>query len=165
MKYIMANFLLVLILGGVIHLQLQNLHHSQEKQQISIKSKDTSKRIPASISKNLDTEILKTMPSKNEYGIINEVESFVGCNKVSNAVKVKGRNVLLVGNACQKIKNLQVTNISNGFTASVFVLDVKKFRTDQIPLVLGVNEIRFDFEQLQRGGVQKVSESISIESL
>lgn len=165
MKYILANFLLVLILGGVIHLQLQNLRHSPEKNEISTQVKDKGQRLPASISKSLGSEIIKTMPLKNEYGVVSEVESLVGCHKPISALKVKGRNVFLVGNACQKIKNLQITNVSNGFTASVFVLDVKKFRTDQIPLVSGVNEIRLDFEQPQRGGTQKVSESISIESM
>lgn len=63
--------------------------------------------------------------------------------------KVDGAYLQLKGKDCSKNSHppkLSITNKSNGFTASVFVLNGKEYQTDLIQLQRGVNKILIQYQ-------------------
>lgn len=54
-------------------------------------------------------------------------------------------HIQLKGNLClgaKKIREIQITNQSNGHVATVFVFDETKYQTDVLPLSSGLNDIQ-----------------------
>lgn len=63
--------------------------------------------------------------------------------------KVEGAFLQLKGKDCTKngqMPNLSITNKSNGFTASVFLLNDKEYQTDLIQLKEGENQISIQYQ-------------------
>lgn len=58
--------------------------------------------------------------------------------------KIDGAWVQLKGRMCnnEKMKTVEITNLKNGFTASVFNMGTRQYQTDLIQLGQGDNEIR-----------------------
>ncbi len=73
-----------------------------------------------------------------------EMDLNCGVNKKSHDLKVKGQWAQLKGRICsgRKIKTVEITNLKNGFTASVFNLGTQNYQTDLIQLDFGANKIR-----------------------
>lgn len=73
----------------------------------------------------------------------------LACSKVKSATfKVEGAYLQLKGKDCSKnneMPQLSITNKSNGFTASVFVLNGKEYQTDLIQLKEGENQISIQY--------------------
>lgn len=67
-----------------------------------------------------------------------------GLNKKMSGLKVSGQWAQLKGRMCSsdKLKLVEITNLNNGFTASVFSIGVKNYQTDLIQLDEGANKIR-----------------------
>ena len=65
-------------------------------------------------------------------------------NKKMTGHKVIGQWAQLKGRMCgsSKLKLVEITNLSNGFTASVFNVGTENYQTDLIQLNPGSNEIR-----------------------
>ncbi len=59
-------------------------------------------------------------------------------------LKVMGQWAQLKGRVCEnkKLKLVEITNLNNGFTASVFEVGTQNYQTDLIQLVQGANKIR-----------------------
>ena len=74
----------------------------------------------------------------------------LNCQKAPNAQKalssqeVAGGFVQLSGKVCafEKGQDVEITNVANGFTASVFKIGDSQYQTDLIPVVKGDNSIR-----------------------
>ena len=65
-------------------------------------------------------------------------------NKKMTGQKVVGQWTQLKGHLCKgdKLKLVEITNLSNGFTASVFNIGTENYQTDLIQLNQGSNQIR-----------------------
>ncbi len=67
----------------------------------------------------------------------------------SKIFRVRGSYVQFKGLDCNKksqAAKISVTNKTNGFTASVFLLDGKQYQTDLIQLKEGDNQIRIEYQ-------------------
>lgn len=72
-------------------------------------------------------------------------------------LKVKSQYAQLKGRVCKKKKGhvvVEITNLNNGFTASVFELGPDDYQTDLIQLNQGANKIRVRFVS-PRGSVEE----------
>ncbi|RYZ72108.1 MAG: hypothetical protein EOP09_03690 [Proteobacteria bacterium] len=80
----------------------------------------------------------------------NEISFDFQCKqKKALEFKVQGSYVQLKGHDCDKkgpMPKLKVTNKTNGFTASVFVMNGKQYQTDLIQLKPGENQIHLQYE-------------------
>ncbi len=78
-------------------------------------------------------------------------------------LKVTGQWAQLKGRVCEnkKLKLVEITNLNNGFTASVFEVGTQNYQTDLIQLVLGTNKIRVKIT-LEKGSV--VEQTVIIDS-
>jgi len=74
----------------------------------------------------------------------------LSCSKMKAAdFKVVGGYLQLKGKDCSKgtgMPKLSITNKTNGFTASVFVLNGKEYQTDLIQLMEGENQISIQYK-------------------
>lgn len=72
------------------------------------------------------------------------------CDKIKPTnFKVEGAYLQLKGKDCSKspvLRPLNITNKTNGFTASVFVLNKKEYQTDLIQLKEGENQISIQYQ-------------------
>lgn len=93
-----------------------------------------------------------------------KVDLNCGLNKKPE-LKVKGPWAQLKGRMCKPKKSdkvvVEITNMNNGFTASVFDLGVQEYQTDLIQLDQGSNKIRVRFVS-PRGAVEE--QTLVIES-
>jgi hypothetical protein len=98
-------------------------------------------RIPASIPVKTETPV-STFNSKTELDL--------SCGKkLAGLLKVSGNFMQLHGKTCFKnfaSENVEITNRSNGYTASVFESGKNKYQTDLIQLVQGENEITVRYQ-------------------
>ncbi|MBC7372234.1 MAG: hypothetical protein H7326_11750 [Bdellovibrionaceae bacterium] len=80
----------------------------------------------------------------------NEISFDFQCKQTKSFdFKVQGNYVQLKGHDCDKkgaMPKLTITNKTNGFTASVFVLNGKQYQTDLIQLKPGENQIHIQYE-------------------
>lgn len=90
--------------------------------------------------------------AKNELNnlLSNNLISYdFACSKIkSTDFKVEGSYLQLKGKDCSKnseMPKLNITNKTNGFTASVFVLNGKEYQTDLIQLKEGDNQISIQY--------------------
>lgn len=86
-----------------------------------------------------------------------------GLNKKLTGLKVSGQWAQLKGRMCSssKLKTVEITNLNNGFTASVFDQGGQDYQTDLIQLNQGSNKIRVRITPL-KGSVEE--QTIIIES-
>lgn len=69
----------------------------------------------------------------------------LNCGKIKvSGLKVKSQWAQLKGRMCKskKIAVVEITNLNNGFTASIFDLGPQEYQTDLIQLEKGTNKIR-----------------------
>ena len=102
-------------------------------------------RTPAAVLEGPD-QIADTNP-------IPQVSDFkVSCdNKISARFEHNVHQVRLLGEACKpngsaELKSAQILNLSNGFVATVFLPDQKRFATDYISLAEGENRISLELQ-------------------
>jgi hypothetical protein len=64
--------------------------------------------------------------------------------KKQRPLKISGQWALLRGRVCQfeNFKAVEIVNLQNGFTASVFNIGVQQYQTDLIQLDQGTNKVR-----------------------
>jgi len=110
-------------------------------------------RLPAALPAALPSiQVPVNLPMFNQAEKVQEpikIETLaLSCWDVSQgqSMTTSARWVRLVGRACAetlKTESWQVSNQSNGFSATVFAPASKQLTTDYIPLAAGKNEIRF----------------------
>ncbi len=78
-------------------------------------------------------------------------------------LKVMGQWAQLKGRVCEnkKLKLVEITNLNNGFTASIFEVGTQNYQTDLIQLVQGANKIRVKITP-EKGSV--VEQTVIIDS-
>ena len=86
-----------------------------------------------------------------------------GISKKLAAAQVRGQWAQLKGRVCgnKKLKLVEITNLNNGFTASVFEVGTQDYQTDLIQLDQGANKIRVKMTP-QKGSI--VEETVIINS-
>lgn len=74
-----------------------------------------------------------------------------GLNKKIKNLKMNGQWAQLKGRVCdnKKLKKVEITNLNNGFTASIFDVGVSQYQTDLIQLDQGTNKIRVRITPLE----------------
>jgi hypothetical protein len=77
--------------------------------------------------------------------------------------KVNGQWAQLRGRVCgsDKLKTVEIMNLNNGFTASVFSLGLQQYQTDLIQLDDGINKIRVKIIPI-KGAI--VEQTVTIDS-
>lgn len=95
-------------------------------------------RLPAAIAPGQIT--IPTQPLKSHIAY----DLNCGTGKKMTAQKINGSWVQLKGRLCnnEKMKIVEITNLKNGFTASIFNMGTRQYQTDMIQLSQGDNEIR-----------------------
>ena len=80
-----------------------------------------------------------------------------GLGKKMAGLKVQGQWAQLRGRMCgsDKLKQVEITNLNNGFTASVFSLGVQQYQTDLIQLEQGSNKIRVKITPLKGSAIEQ----------
>ena len=83
--------------------------------------------------------------------------------KKQKPLKISGQWAQLRGRVCQfeKLKAVEIVNLQNGFTASVFNVGVQQYQTDLIQLDQGSNKVRVRFIPL-KGSIEE--QTVVIES-
>jgi hypothetical protein len=139
MKFILANLFILSFLGiGIIYQlkgPLENPLRSPSETTLTPEG-----RAPASIKKNPDLFPRSINKIKN-FSYSNELVINLACNNDSLTIKTKNESAILTGNHCLKLDQLKIINLSNGYTASIFEIAEKKYKTDLIPLTVGANKI------------------------
>ena len=119
-----------------------------------LRSQDQKVREPASLpqmaSFNKSVVIQDAGRELNNLVTENEISFDFQCKQAKTLdFKVQGNYVQLKGHDCEKkgeMPKLKVTNKTNGFTASVFVLNGKQYQTDLIQLKPGENQIHIQYQ-------------------
>jgi hypothetical protein len=133
-RLIVITFGVLSLANAYSYARLYSLNHS------SLASVDPKKttRMPASIQPStakIQAPELKTRVSFD-----------LNCklNKKMAGLKVRGNWTQLKGRVCggDKLKLIEITNLNNGFTASVFSSGSQQYQTDLIQLEQGDNKIR-----------------------
>lgn len=143
MKFLVANIFVFLSLGVAIFFQVVSL---EENKILSSEHKEVGvERSPAAINPSMNSETLS--PSKiSSVDIKQEISKGLNCNGMEKEIITKEELVIISGMNCGKLRNIKITNLNNGFTASVFELGEKQYKTDLIPLTIGANKITVEYE-------------------
>ena len=97
-------------------------------------------RLPAAIAPDSKQITIQAKPLNTHIAY----DLNCGTGRKMTAQKINGGWVQLKGRMCnnEKMKNVEITNVKNGFTASIFNMGTRQYQTDMIQLSLGDNEIR-----------------------
>jgi hypothetical protein len=82
----------------------------------------------------------------NLTNVKKEISKNLDCLGADAEIKTSEELIIITGANCGKFKNIKITNLSNGFTASVFELSEKQYKTDLIPLTIGANKISVEYQ-------------------
>ncbi|WP_413289949.1 hypothetical protein [Bdellovibrio sp. HCB337] len=126
---------------------------SQQKVTMVLRPNEQKVRQPASLpSLGSPKKEIVIAGAKQELSnlLSNNLISYdFACSKIKTTdFKVEGSYLQLKGKDCSKnseMPKLNITNKSNGFTASVFVLNGKEYQTDLIQLKEGENQISIQY--------------------
>lgn len=144
MKFILANFFIVSFLGIGIIYQLK-VPQESPLQSPSETALIPEGRAPASIKKNPELFPRSINKLKN-FSYSNELVINLACNNDSLTIKTKNESAILTGNNCLKLDQVKIINLSNGYTASIFEIAEKKYKTDLIPLTVGANKFSVSYK-------------------
>lgn len=143
MKFLVANIFVFLSLGAVIFFQVASL---EENRIFLNENKEfISERAPAAINPGVSSEIINS-GKISSADIKQEISKSLNCNGIEKEIITKEELVIISGMSCGKLRNIKITNLNNGFTASVFELSEKQYKTDLIPLTIGANKITVEYE-------------------
>jgi hypothetical protein len=157
MKFVIANVVIVFTLASIILYQLKYTNDSKgwETRLIAAHGKTqvlaqttlatSATRNPAAIQKDIHL-FPKTSDKIKDLAEEKELIKNLECRDHQKVITTKNDSITLRGIHCIKAKKVRITNLSNGYTASVFELSEKKYKTDLIPLTLGANEISIHYE-------------------
>lgn len=146
MKFVIANLLIVIFLGVGIILQVKSSAESQSLPVASVSAITSGQlRNPAAVEKNINI-FPKAITKVKQISSDNELIKNFECFEKDKPIKTNNGSVILSGSHCSKLTKLKITNLSNGYTASVFEVEDKKYKTDLIPLTDGVNNISVEYE-------------------
>lgn len=139
MKFLLANFLIFFSLAAAIFYQISTA------EEVKVAKVLNSERTPASINPKITQETsLNTKVVNTEA--LKEISKNLDCTVSDKQVLTREELVIVSGINCGKFKNIKITNTSNGFTASVFELSEKQYKTDLIPLTIGANKIFVEYQ-------------------
>lgn len=159
-KFLGIIFILVLLLGGVTLISLFDPEEmqidlaSKRATEISteqlLKSTNDSERTPASIPN--ESKII-AIPSTSANTKISNIENAIVLNPTCDnqkeySLSIKGTSLQLEGKNCStkfKKNSLEIVNLSNGFTASVFDKVNGLYQTDVMQLKKGPNNLLIKF--------------------
>lgn len=102
-------------------------------------------RAPASYSPGTSTlEMSDTSKFKDDLTMDLSCQSSLSSQKSLTTQEVAGGFIQLSGKACavEQGQSVEITNVANGFTASVFKIGDSQYQTDLIPVIRGDNSIR-----------------------
>lgn len=143
MKFLFANFFIFFALAGVIFYQVRTA--DQIVAPARVVQESNAERTPASI--NLKAASGTLVNEKNNLPNVKmEISKNLDCLGNEDEVKTQEELIIITGANCGKFKNIKITNLSNGFTASVFELGEKQYKTDLIPLTIGANKISVEYQ-------------------
>jgi formate dehydrogenase assembly factor FdhD len=131
LKLMLSTLTMVLALGYFVASSI--IEKPQKSQKIEIAQ--VSQRGPASLSNQKQLPVYKFSKS---------VTLNVTCEDKQKTQEVFGAHLRLVGQPCNNTKEIQIKNISNGFTASVIYTKKSNFTTDYIDLSEGENLIQVE---------------------
>lgn len=134
MKFLLANFFIFAALAGAI------FHQVTSVDQVVVTT-----RTPASINPKVSMEA-SVAEKNNLTNVKKEISKNLDCLGADAEIKTSEELIIITGANCGKFKNIKITNLSNGFTASVFELSEKQYKTDLIPLTIGANKISVEYQ-------------------
>ncbi len=116
-------------------------------------SNEQKARLPSSLPEPGSPKLEALVPDAKKE-LSNNSNSLISydfsCAKIKMSdFKVKGAFLQLRGRDCAKSSQspkLNITNKTNGFTASVFLLNTKEYQTDLIQLKEGENQISIEYQ-------------------
>jgi hypothetical protein len=113
------------------------------------------KRQPSSTTGRVPASIVEDTGTKEEQAMLRVMDLKVGCDLITEqTVEANVHQVRVRGEVCQpKVQNISLINSANGFSATVFVPDQKRYATDYINLVFGENRLILQL-QLADGSVE-----------
>jgi hypothetical protein len=113
------------------------------------------KRQPTASGGRLPASIVEDTGTKEEQAMLRVMDLKVGCDAVTEqTLETNVHQVRVRGDVClPKVQSISLINSANGFSATVFVPDPKRFATDYINLVVGENKLIVQL-QLADGAVE-----------
>lgn len=147
-----GTFMLVLLLGIPTYNSLMEQISEPVPQVATATVKGIPSRGIASIPTKDKTSVASALPHYTQFDL--------NCNK--NAVKpvvVHGGYVQFQGKTClqkKSVDGLEIVNISNGYTASIFNSGSDKYQTDLIQLKHGDNEIAIRYRESSGKPVEQI---------
>ncbi len=102
-------------------------------------------RAPASYSPaQFSGELAETSKFKDDLTMDLSCQDGLNSQKTLSAQEVAGGFIQLSGKTCafERGQGVEITNVANGFTASVFKIGDSQYQTDLIPVIKGDNSIR-----------------------
>lgn len=139
MKFILANLFILTFLGVGIIYQLKGPLEKPLRSPFET-TLIPAERAPASIKKNPDL-FPHSINKLKKFSDSNELVLNLACNNEDLTIKTKNESAILTGSHCLKLNQVKIINLSNGYTASIFEITDKKYKTDLIPLTVGANKI------------------------
>jgi hypothetical protein len=127
-QFLLITGTLVILIGGPAFYSL-----TKESVTETVKITRTESRMPASIP---EKELQKAAQIADRSSIV-----LVNCDQPSSHEDVQSAYIRLTGTPCEQVENLQITNKTNGFTASVIFKKDNLFTTDFIDLKEGENNL------------------------
>lgn len=143
MKFLLANFFIFVTLASAIVYQVTTVDKVVE--QVKVVRETASERTPASINSKMPLKPAVSEKS-NLPDMKKEISKNLDCTGSDSEIKTSEELIVISGANCGKFKNIKITNLSNGFTASVFELSEKQYKTDLIPLTIGANKISVEYQ-------------------
>lgn len=143
MKFLLANFFIFVTLASAIFYQVTTVDKVVE--QVKVVRETASERTPASINAKMPLESAISEKG-NLPDMKKEISKNLDCTGSDSEIKTSEELIVISGANCGKFKNIKITNLSNGFTASVFELSEKQYKTDLIPLTIGANKISVEYQ-------------------
>ncbi len=115
----------------------------------------TLKRHAATTTGRLPASIVEDSGRQDEQAMIRVLDVKVGCEPLTErTVDLNVHQVRVRGDVCNaNVQSISLVNSANGFSATVFVPDPKRFATDYINLVVGENKLILQL-QLTSGSVE-----------
>jgi|GEM_PF-1606587 len=136
-QFLSVVALLVVLLGVPV---VTSIGPSSTHDQVVVRSHNLEDqlRAPASESQNVEPAAggLKKTPGRTNNLIT------LKCGVATTTHQVQSAHVRLQGGLCHNAKALKVTNLTNGFSASIIMTGPNEFSTDFIDLQEGENELQ-----------------------
>ncbi|MGZ3742232.1 MAG: hypothetical protein ACXWRE_00785 [Pseudobdellovibrionaceae bacterium] len=153
-KFLLITSCLVAILAVPTFASLVAVEENSQSIAKVLKPEALKTRQPASLPQvGLPKKSVVILDAKKELGNSlnrNLLSYDFSCAKIKTTnFKVEGSFLQLKGKDCAKNSRdlkLSITNQTNGFTASVFLLNKKEYQTDLIQLKEGENKISIQYE-------------------